>query len=173
MLLQILDDGRITDAHGKVCNFENAVIVMTTNAGSRDYSPAAGFNATERAGDEAKVRKALEDFLRPEFINRVDDIIVFNRLSVENCADIAMIMLSDLAKTLEEKGIKLTYTRAEAELIAQKGFDRRYGARNLRRVIQKQIEDVLAQRIVENRGRTARYIALSAADGAVQVDIKE
>ncbi|MBO4795464.1 MAG: ATP-dependent Clp protease ATP-binding subunit, partial [Clostridia bacterium] len=130
--------------------------------------PAAGFNATERAGDEAKVRKALEDFLRPEFINRVDDIIVFNRLSVENCADIAMIMLSDLAKTLEEKGIKLTYTRAEAELIAQKGFDRRYGARNLRRVIQTDIEDIAAARIIDSYGDPVKEIILRSPvrDGA-------
>ncbi len=171
VLLQILDDGRITDAHGKVCNFENAVIVMTTNAGSRDYSPAAGFNATERAGDEAKVRKALEDFLRPEFINRVDDIIVFNRLNVENCADIAMIMLSDLAKTLEEKGIKLTYTRAEAELIAQKGFDRRYGARNLRRVIQTDIEDIAAARIIDSYGDPVKEIILHApSEGGASVE---
>ena len=165
VLLQILDDGRITDAHGKVCNFENAVIVMTTNAGSRDYSPAAGFNATARANDESKVRRALEDFLRPEFINRVDDIIVFNRLNEENCTDIAMIMLSDLAKALEEKGIKLTFTRAEAELIAKKGFDEKYGARNLRRVIQTDIEDVAAARIIDSYGDPVKEIILRAPAG--------
>ena len=160
VLLQILDDGRITDAHGKTCNFENAVIVMTTNAGSRDYSPAAGFNATARFNDEQRVRKALEDFLRPEFINRVDDIIVFNRLNAENCADIAMIMLSDLAKTLEEKGIKLVYTREHAMLIAKKGFDEKYGARNLRRVIQTDIEDIAAARIIDSYGDPIKEIIL-------------
>ena len=162
VLLQILDDGRITDAHGKVCNFENAVIVMTTNAGSRDYSSAAGFNATARTSDEAKVRKALEDFLRPEFINRVDDIIVFNRLDLDNCTDIAMIMLSDLAKTLAEKGIKLTYTRDTARLIAEKGYDPKYGARNLRRVIQTDIEDASAAKIIDSYGDPVKEIKLRA-----------
>ena len=162
VLLQILDDGRITDAHGKVCNFENAVIVMTTNAGSRDYSSAAGFNATARTSDEAKIRKALEDFLRPEFINRVDDIIVFNRLDLDNCTDIAMIMLSDLAKTLAEKGIKLTYTRDTARLIAEKGYDPKYGARNLRRVIQTDIEDASAAKIIDSYGDPVKEIKLRA-----------
>ena len=167
VLLQILDDGRITDAHGKVCNFENAVIVMTTNAGSRNYTPAAGFNSNEKSGEEQKVLKALEDFLRPEFINRVDDIIVFNRLDAENCADIAMIMLGDLAKALEEKGIELVYGREQAALIAKKGYDPRYGARNLRRVIQTDIEDVAAARIIDSYGDpVAKIILREPAEGS-------
>ena len=147
ILLQILDDGRITDSHGKVCNFENTVIVMTTNAGSRDVSPSAGFSNTFRTSDEERVKKALEGFLRPEFINRVDDIIVFNRLTKENFVDIAMIMLNDLAKVLFDKGIKLTFTREEARLIAEKGYSEKYGARNLRRLIQTDIEDVAAAKL--------------------------
>lgn len=150
ILLQILDDGRITDSHGKVCNFENTVIVMTTNAGSRDSTPSAGFSTTLRSSDEERVKKALEEFLRPEFINRVDDIIVFNRLSKENFIDIAMIMLNDLAKVLFDKGIKLTFTREEAGLIAEKGYSEKYGARNLRRLIQTDIEDVVAAEIIDS-----------------------
>ena len=150
ILLQILDDGRITDSHGKVCNFENTVIVMTTNAGSRDVSPSAGFSNTFRTSDEERVKKALEGFLRPEFINRVDDIIVFNRLTQENFVDIAMIMLNDLAKVLFDKGIKLTFTREEARLIAEKGYSEKYGARNLRRLIQTDIEDVAAAKIIDS-----------------------
>ncbi|NLN55728.1 MAG: ATP-dependent Clp protease ATP-binding subunit [Clostridiales bacterium] len=150
ILLQILDDGRITDSHGKVCNFENTVIVMTTNAGSRDVSPSAGFSNTFRTSDEERVKKALEGFLRPEFINRVDDIIVFNRLTKENFVDIAMIMLNDLAKVLFDKGIKLTFTREEARLIAEKGYSEKYGARNLRRLIQTDIEDVAAAKIIDS-----------------------
>ncbi len=150
ILLQILDDGRITDAHGKVCNFENAVVVMTTNAGNKDVSATAGFSATFRSSDEDKVKKALEQFLRPEFINRVDDVIVFNRLTRENFTDITMIMLSDLQKALSLKGIKLKYTRKEAGLLAEKGYSEKYGARNLRRLIQTEIEDIAAAEIINS-----------------------
>ena len=173
ILLQILDDGRITDSHGKVCNFENAVIVMTTNAGSADISSAAGFTVTSRSSDTEKAKKALEGFLRPEFLNRVDDIIVFNRLTKENCTDIALIMLGDLAKSLEEKGIRLVYTRSDAEAIAEKGYSEKYGARNLRRVIQKDIEDVAAGEIIESYGNPIKEIVLSvSADGEHAVDCK-
>lgn len=164
ILLQILDDGRITDSHGKVCNFENAVIVMTTNAGSANISSSAGFTVTSRSSDTEKVRKSLEEFLRPEFLNRVDDIIVFNRLTKDDCTDIAMIMLGDLASSLAEKGIRLTYTRENAEAIAAKGYSDRYGARNLRRVIQKDIEDVAAGEIIESYGNPIKEIILSASD---------
>jgi ATP-dependent Clp protease ATP-binding subunit ClpA len=164
ILLQILDDGRITDAHGKVCNFENAVIVMTTNAGSKDVSSSAGFSATMRSNDEEKVKKALEEFLRPEFINRVDDIIVFNRLSRDNFTDITMIMLADLAKALSDKGIKFTYTRDEAALISAKGYSDKYGARNLRRLIQTDIEDVSAAEIINSYSNPVREIILGKPD---------
>ncbi|MDD4124767.1 MAG: ATP-dependent Clp protease ATP-binding subunit [Eubacteriales bacterium] len=164
ILLQILDDGRITDAHGKVCSFENAVIVMTTNAGSKDVSSSAGFSVTMRSNDEEKVKKALEDFLRPEFLNRVDDIIVFNRLDRESFVEITMIMLKDLAGVLFDKGIKLTYTRAEAELIAAKGYSEKYGARNLRRIIQTDIEDVAAAKIIDSYSNPVIEIILGKPD---------
>lgn len=169
ILLQILDDGRITDSHGKVCNFENAIIVMTTNAGSTDSS-SAGFNATGKTSDNARVIRALEGFLRPEFINRVDDIIVFNRLTRDDCAKIAMIMLGDLSKVLADKGIKLVYDITAAEAIAEKGYSDKYGARNLRRVIQTDIEDVIALRIIESYKNPVSEVTLSKdGDGRIAV----
>ena len=169
ILLQILDDGRITDSHGKVCNFENAIIVMTTNAGSTDSS-SAGFNATGKTSDNARVIRALEGFLRPEFINRVDDIIVFNRLTKDDCAKIAMIMLGDLSKVLADKGIKLVYDITAAEAIAEKGYSDKYGARNLRRVIQTDIEDVIALKIIESYKNPVSEVTLSKdGDGRIAV----
>ena len=169
ILLQILDDGRITDSHGKVCNFENAIIVMTTNAGSTDSS-SAGFNATGKTSDNARVIRALEGFLRPEFINRVDDIIVFNRLTSDDCAKIAMIMLGDLSKVLADKGIKLVYDITAAEAIAEKGYSDKYGARNLRRVIQTDIEDVIALKIIESYKNPVSEVTLSKdGDGRIAV----
>ena len=150
ILLQILDDGRITDSHGKTVNFENTVIVMTTNAGSTDISASAGFTTTAKASDEAKVKKALEQFLRPEFINRVDEIVVFNRLSKDNFASICRIMLGDLEKVLAEKNITLTYDEAAVNALVEKGYSEKYGARNLRRYIQTHVEDALAARLVSD-----------------------
>lgn len=169
ILLQILDDGRITDAHGKVCSFENAIIVMTTNAGSTDNS-SAGFNATGKSTDSARVMKALEGFLRPEFINRVDDIIVFNRLTKSDCTQIAMIMLGDLSGVLASKGIKLTYDITAAEAIADAGYSEKYGARNLRRYIQTEIEDVVALKIIETYKNPIKEVILSEnTDGKIAV----
>ncbi|MDL2286947.1 ATP-dependent Clp protease ATP-binding subunit [Eubacteriales bacterium OttesenSCG-928-G02] len=150
ILLQILDDGRITDSHGKVCNFENAVIVMTTNAGSHNVTSPLGFQAAKANTNEEKIRKALDEFLRPEFINRVDDIIVFNHLSKDNFTDICMIMLGDLEKILADKGIKLNYDREVAACLTEKGYSEKFGARNLRRLIQTDIEDVIAIKLIEN-----------------------
>ncbi|HBR30845.1 MAG TPA: chaperone ClpB, partial [Clostridiales bacterium] len=149
ILLQILDDGRITDSHGKEVNFENAVIIMTTNAGSKDFSATAGFTASSKNSDEEKVKKALEDFLRPEFINRVDEIVVFNRLTKENFSFICRIMLGDLQSVLADKQIKLDYDDKTVEYLVNKGFSEKYGARNLRRLIQTDVEDQLAARIIE------------------------
>ena len=131
ILLQILDDGRITDAQGRTVNFENTVIVMTTNAGSTDTSSAAGFGGTRNEADAAKTEKALSSFLRPEFLNRVDEVIVFNRLTRENFTGIAKIMLNELADALSEKGIQFAYTDSAADFIAEKSFDEKYGARNM------------------------------------------
>ena len=169
ILLQILDDGRITDSHGKTVNFENTVIVMTTNAGSTDISASAGFTTSAKSSDEIKVRKALEQFLRPEFINRVDDIIVFNRLSKENFASICEIMLGDLEKVLAEKNIKLVYDRKAVDALVEKGYSEKYGARNLRRLIQTEIEDAVATAIIEDMTGSVSTVSLSADENGVTV----
>lgn len=153
VLLQILDDGRITDARGKTVNFENTVIVMTTNAGSDHSAALAGFAAEESTSEHLKTQKALEGFLRPEFINRVDEIITFRSLDEKDFERIAAIMLGELKIALSEKGIDLTYTDAALTLIARNSFSRKYGARNLRRYIQRELEDRLAERIIADYKR--------------------
>ena len=148
ILLQILDDGRVTDARGKTVNFENTVIVMTTNAGSDRSAALAGFSTAETAAEDTKTQKALESFLRPEFINRVDEIITFRQLDENDFVRIAAIMLDELKLALAEKNIKLIYTDAALALIARRSFSRKYGARNMRRFIQKEVEDRLAGMII-------------------------
>ncbi|HAN21461.1 MAG TPA: chaperone ClpB [Clostridiales bacterium] len=172
ILLQILDDGRITDSHGKEVNFENTVIIMTTNAGSKDFSASAGFTATARNNDEEKVKKALEDFLRPEFINRVDEIVVFNRLSKENFSFICRIMLADLQGVLVDKGIILEFDDRAVEYLVNKGFSEKYGARNLRRLIQTDIEDQVAQRIIECYASPFKTVSITTEDEKITVDCK-
>ncbi|MBQ9797390.1 MAG: AAA family ATPase [Clostridia bacterium] len=153
ILLQILDDGRITDARGKTVNFENTVIVMTTNAGSDRTGALAGFAAFETSLEEGRTQKALEGFLRPEFINRVDEIITFRQLDEADFVQIARILLEELKLSLNEKNITLSYTDTVLELIAQKSYSRKFGARNMRRYIQKEIEDQLAEQIIADYGR--------------------
>ncbi len=151
VLLQILDDGRITDAHGKVVNFENTVIVMTSNAGSDTKGGGSmGFGRTANEQGKEKVMKALESFLRPEFINRVDEIVYFNRLSEDNFKAIARIMLTELMDTLNEKGITFTYDETLLDYLVRKSYSQTYGARNLRRLIQKELEDAIASRIIDS-----------------------
>ncbi len=172
ILLQILDDGRITDSHGKVCNFENAIIVMTTNAGSTDSS-SAGFNSTGKTSDSARVIKALEGFLRPEFINRVDDIIVFNRLTKTDCEKIAEIMLGDLAGVLADKNIEFSYDASALSAIAETGFSEKYGARNLRRLIQTDIEDKIALKIIETYQNPIKKVTVKRGeDGTLSVSFE-
>ena len=151
VLLQILDDGQITDAHGRKVNFENTIIVMTSNAGSDTKSAGAvGFGGS--ADDQGKERtmKALRDFLRPEFLNRVDEIICFNHLSKENFAGIARIMLEELRKSLSDKGYTFHYDDALVDYLVEKSYSMTYGARNLRRLIQKELEDAIASRIIDS-----------------------
>ena len=167
ILLQILDDGRITDAHGKEVNFENTVIIMTTNAGSNEGNSIAGFGESVKSNDRARVTKALESFLRPEFINRVDEIVVFNRLTRDNFTAICRIMLGDLQEVLAEKGMTLEYTEALVEYLADKGYSEKYGARNLRRLIQTDVEDELANEIVASYREPITRIFADAADQRV------
>jgi len=169
ILLQILDDGRITDSHGKEVNFESTVIIMTTNAGSTNTAPTAGFNADAKGSDENRTMRALERFLRPEFINRVDEIVVFNRLSRDNIELICGIMLGDLKKVLEEKDISITWNEAAVKALCDKGYSDKYGARNLRRVIQTEVEDALASAIIENYKTPISAVSLSADKGEVKV----
>ncbi len=169
ILLQILDDGRITDSHGKEINFESTVIIMTTNAGSGNVSPMAGFSASAAAGDKDRTMKALEKFLRPEFINRVDEIIVFNRLSKENFKEICGIMLGDLKAVLAEKDIEFTWDDEAVEALTEKGYSDKYGARNLRRLIQTQVEDAVAAKIIENYRTPVTAVSITAADGELTV----
>ncbi len=163
ILLQILDDGMITDASGKKVNFENTVIVMTTNAGATGISATPGFNPAARSAEESKTQKALESFLRPEFLNRIDEIITFRTLSEEDFVAIAAIQLSDLQKALSERGITLTYTDEAAALLAKKSYSRKFGARNLRRVIQREVEDALAARLVADYSSGITAATLSAS----------
>ena len=173
ILLQILDDGRITDAQGRTVNFENTVLVMTTNAGSNTKTGSVGFGGTLTDMTRERAMKALNDFLRPEFINRVDEIVCFNQLTEKNFRAIAGLMLAEVRELMEEKSVVLTWDDSVLDYLVEKAYSVTYGARNLRRTIQKDIEDALAAEIVERRGRDIRHIALSAADGGIKIDISE
>ena len=148
ILLQILDDGEVTDAHGRKVNFENTVIVMTSNAGSGKAAGAVGFGRSADDQDKERVMKALQEFLRPEFINRVDEIVYFHQLTEENFRGIAGIMLEELKAALEEKGYHFTYDDALVDYLVKKSYSAAYGARNLRLCIRKDVEDPMAARII-------------------------
>ena len=171
ILLQILDDGHITDAHGKEVDFSNTVIVMTTNAGSTNATNAAGFGRTYAEQTEDRTKKALSEFLRPEFLNRVDEIITFRQLTEEDFVRIARLMLSDLSGLLEAKGITLTVTPAAEAYIAHASYSVKYGARNMRRYIQTSIEDPIATGIIDRRGDVTG-VHVDAADGALRVTME-
>ena len=170
VLLQILDDGEITDAHGRKVNFENTVIVMTSNAGSSTKEGTVGFGRTVSEQDRERAMKALEQFLRPEFINRVDEVICFNRLTEENFKGIAAIMLKELQDSLRDKGITFTYEPSLVDYLTEKSYSITYGARNLRRCIQKDLEDPMTTRIIESYESPITQIRARAQDGAVVLD---
>ncbi len=172
ILLQILDDGRITDSHGKEVKFDNCVIVMTTNAGSQGVSSSIGFGESIAAIAENKTEKALSEFLRPEFINRIDEIITFRALDKENFAEIAKIMLGDLARTLWDKGIILRYTDAVPMHIAEKSFSAKYGARNMRRFISREIEDMAAEKIISGYESAISEIMIDVKDYEFVIDVR-
>ena len=170
VLLQILDDGQITDAHGRKVNFENTVIVMTSNAGSDNKSAGAvGFGGSADQQGKERTMKALQDFLRPEFLNRVDEIICFNHLTKENFTGIARIMLEELRTSLRDKGYTFRYDDALVDYLVEKSYSMTYGARNLRRQIQKELEDPMAARIIDSFENPVTQISATAADGAVQL----
>ena len=169
ILLQILDDGEITDAHGRKVNFENTIIVMTSNAGSATKEGTVGFDRSVNEQDADRAMKALQQFLRPEFINRVDAVITFNRLSEENFHGIARIMLNELVGSLKEKGITFTYDDALVELLTKKSYSLTYGARNLRRTIQKELEDPMATKIIDSYEHPITQVKATVEDGAIRL----
>ena len=173
ILLQILDDGRITDAQGRTVNFENTIIIMTTNAGSNNKTGSVGFGGSLSDMSRERTMKALNEFLRPEFINRVDEVVCFNQLSEENFRAIAALMLSELRDVMAEKNITLTWDDSLIDHLVKEGYSVTYGARNLRRLIQKQIEDAIAEKLIAGRNTQVSAICLSAAEGKVEIETKE
>ena len=169
VLLQILDDGHITDAQGRNVNFENTVIIMTTNAGSNLKGGSMGFNKTESEMGRDKAIKALNEFLRPEFINRVDEIVCFNKLTRENFRGIAELMLTELKDVMAEKGMELSWDDAAVDYLTDKSFSETYGARNLRRLIQREVEDAIASEIIDKLRGVVRRVGLTAKDGKIEV----
>ena len=169
ILLQILDDGRITDSQGRMVNFENTVIVMTSNAGSDRKDGSVGFGRTVSEQSKEKAMKALSEFLRPEFINRVDEIVCFNKLSEENFRGIAAIMLGELKDAMAEHGIGLIWEDSVIDYLVEKSYSVTYGARNLRRTIQKEIEDGVAQQIIDSYEHPISQMKLAAQDGKIQI----
>ena len=169
VLLQILDDGEITDSHGRKVNFENTVIVMTSNAGSERKEGTVGFGHTANEQNRDRAMKALGEFLRPEFLNRVDEVICFNRLDEKNFAGIAHIMLDELQKSLEDKGLHFMWDEDVEDYLVKKSYSATYGARNLRRTIQKELEDVMAAQIIDSYEHPVTQIHASMEDGKLVV----
>ncbi len=170
ILLQILDDGKISDSQGRLINFENTVIVMTTNAGASISSSQAGFGSNENTVDKERTEKALSSFLRPEFINRIDEIITFRSLEKEDFVHIAKIMLNDLKSALAERNIKFNFAEEVCEFVAEKSFSKKFGARNMRRYIQTEIEDKLAEAMIFKIKGNISMAAVSVSDGSIKVD---
>ena len=170
ILLQVLDDGRITDAQGRTVNFENTIIVMTSNAGSEGRVGGLGFGRTDSEQVRDKTMKALKDFLRPEFINRVDEIITFNHLSRENFLGIADIMLSELRQSLESRGLTLTWEDGVRQYLVDEAFSVTYGARNLRRTIQRRLEDPISERIIDSFEKPISHIRVGLDRGELLVN---
>ena len=170
LLLQILDDGRITDAQGRTVNFENTVIIMTTNAGSNTRTGALGFGLSADDQSRERAQRALNEFLRPEFLNRIDEIVYFNHLTEENFRAIASLMLDEVRTAMAERGMTLHWTPAVIDYLVRKGYSETYGARNLRRTIQRDVEDAIATAIVTQR-RAAGDIGIDAQDDHITVTI--
>ena len=169
ILLQVLDDGRITDAQGRVLNFENTIIVMTSNAGSEGGVASMGFGRTQTDQVKEKTMKALRSFLRPEFINRVDEIITFNHLTEENFLGIADIMLEELKSSLNARGLQISWTEDVRAMLVKKAYSVTYGARNLRRTIQKELEDPISEKIIDSFESPISAIYVTVEDERIQV----
>ncbi|MBE6644434.1 MAG: ATP-dependent Clp protease ATP-binding subunit [Ruminococcaceae bacterium] len=170
ILLQVLDDGKIADAQGRQVNFENAIIIMTTNAGSENSSSISGFAENKELKTKEKTEKALFGFLRPEFINRIDEVITFRHLDKFDFVKIADLMLSMLRDFMLEKGTKLIYSKEVLEFIADKSYSEKFGARNMRRFIERNIEDKIANLVIDNYGKTLLGINVSVIDDEIVID---
>ena len=171
MLLQILDDGRITDSHGRTVSFENTIIIMTSNAGSDRKSNIVGFNDEDEAIG-MKAERALKELFRPEFLNRVDEVVVFKELKRNELIQIVSLMLDELSEGLAEKGISLSVDDAAKEIILDKSYKKEYGARPMRRYIERHIEDALAQKIIANELSSGQTAYVTGEDGEIKVDVK-
>ena len=171
ILLQVLDDGRITDAQGRVVNFENTIIVMTSNAGSEGSVGGMGFGRSDGDKVKEKTMKALQGFLRPEFLNRVDEIITFNHLTEENFLGIADIMLKELQDSLSTRGLTLSWDDDLRQLLVKKAYSVTYGARNLRRTIQKELEDPISEAIIDSFEHPISAIRIRVEGETVKLDI--
>ena len=169
VLLQVLDDGRITDAQGRVVNFENTIIVMTSNAGSEGRVGGVGFGRTDSDMVKEKTMQALREFLRPEFLNRVDEIITFNHLTQENFLNIADIMLGELRRSLESRGLSLSWDESVRQMLVQEAYSAVYGARNLRRTIQRRLEDPISEKIVDSFESPISSISVTVENGEIVV----
>ncbi len=172
ILLQVLDDGRITDAQGRVVNFEHTVIIMTSNAGSETKTASVGFGSTANEQAKEKALKALQQILRPEFINRVDEIIAFNKLTEENFRGIAKIMLDELKDSLVDRGLEFSYDDTVVDYLVKKSYSETYGARNLRRTIQKDLEDPIAEKIIDSFETPISRIVLETEDDKIRVEAR-
>ena len=171
ILLQVLDDGRITDAQGRVVNFENTIIVMTSNAGSEGSVGGMGFGRSDGDKVKEKTMKALQGFLRPEFLNRVDEIITFNHLTEGNFLGIADIMLKELQESLSTRGLTLSWDDDLRQLLVKKAYSVTYGARNLRRTIQKELEDPISEAIIDSFEHPISAIRIRVEGETVKLDI--
>ena len=169
VLLQVLDDGRITDAQGRLVNFENTIIVMTSNAGSEGRVAGLGFGRTDNDMVKEKTMGALKEFLRPEFLNRVDEIITFNHLSEENFLGIADIMLDELRQSLENRGLQFTWDDSVRQYLVKKAYSVTYGARNLRREIQRSLEDPISEKIVDSFEKPITAISAAVVDEEILI----
>ena len=172
ILLQILDDGRITDAQGRVVNFENTVIIMTSNAGSDRKDGSVGFGRTLSEQSREKAMKALGEFLRPEFLNRVDDVICFNKLTEENFRGIAGIMLTELRDSLAERGVTFCWEQSLIDALVKKAYSVTYGARNLRRTIQRELEDPIAEKIIDSFEHPISELEALADGETIRIEAK-
>ena len=169
ILLQILDDGHITDAHGRNVNFENTVIIMTTNAGSDRKTASVGFNRSLTEQEKDSSMKALNEFLRPEFINRIDAVVSFNRLSEENFVEIARLMMNELKESMADRGYTLAFDEAILAYLAKKSYSVAYGARNLRRLIQTEVEDAITSILVDNYDKHYTFLSVTAEEDKVKI----